>query len=414
MMIGRMKIGNDPETYLPLAVKAEDRFKHCLLIGKTGTGKSQLILNLWRDDTFLKPAKILIDPSGFLARDAYSISRGHYCSLEHPLSINAMIAPYKPFQIADIIIETLNQVVRLTTSNQDLTAKMIQILRDEITRCLELGRTTLEEVRANINAQKGNSETRDGILARLDLLVQDDFKSIICGEGSFELNRLIENGESFILDCSGMGYAKKVFIGTLVTNLVKAYFLYSRPKEYRPLTLYIDEAHNFLSQDFSLVLKEGRKYQIACLLATTDFSSIPKPLIHTILSNAGTLVCLRAGFVEASMMSREFTTIEASDIQNLEKYHAAVKTPDDEAIVRLPRPPFVKQVPVKEVKTEKRTFGLQWFDIDPAYSFDLPVMEDGGVSSVDYGRRTGEGAATKQTSQGGIYEELQLPDQEGN
>lgn len=378
-MIGRMRIGSDPKTYLPVAVKAEDRFKHALLIGKTGSGKSQLILNLWRDDTFLKPAKILIDPSGFLASDGYSISRGHYCSLEHPLSINAMVAPYKPFQIADIIIETLNQVVRLTTSNQDLTAKMIQILRDEIMRCLELGRTTLEEVRANINAQKGSSETRDGILARLDLLLQDDFKSIICGDSSFELNRLIKRGESFILDCSGMGYAKKVFIGTLITNLVKAYFLYSRPKEYKPLALYIDEAHNFLSQDFSLILKEGRKYQIACLLATTDFSSIPGPLIHTILSNAGTLICLRAGYVEASMIAHEFTTIEASGIQNLEKYHAVVKTPDVEAIVKLPRPPFVKKVPIKEIKKEKRTFGLKWFDC-PSYCFQLDYEPDGAVA----------------------------------
>ena len=56
--------------------------------------------------------------------------------------------------------------------------------------------------------------------------------------------------------------------------------------------LTVDEAHNFVSQDFSLVLKEGRKYKIATILATTDFSMMPKTLIHAVLSNAGTLVCL--------------------------------------------------------------------------------------------------------------------------
>jgi len=232
-------------------------------------------------------------------------------------------------------------------------------------------------VKANLEAQRGNAETRDGIIARLSLLLKDpDFKEIICGKSSFEINRLIENQDSFILDASGMGYDKKVFIGALVTNLVKSYFIYSRPKEYKPLILVVDECHNFLSQDFSLVLKEGRKYKISVVMATTDFSSIPSSLIHAILSNVGTLVCLRAGYIEAQMISHEFQTIEAGDIQGLEKYHAAYKTPDGEGIIKLPRPVFVKPMEIKPMKQEKRTFDLKWFDIDPTYSFHLTTISD--------------------------------------
>ena len=384
-MMPRLKIGNDRDTHLPVYTKDEDRFKHAFLCGKTGTGKSQFLLNTWQSDSYTKVAKVLIDPSGFLCKDAYSVMKGkvHYCSLDHPIGLNPMIAPYKPHQIADLIAETVNQMVTLTTPNEKFSVKMLEILNAEVVRCLERGRTTLEDVKANIEAQKGSPETRDGITARLNLLLQDeDFKQIVCGERSFEINRLIENQESFILDCSGMGFAKKVFVGTLVTNLVKSYFLYSRPKEYKPLILTIDECHNFVSQNFSLVLKEGRKYRISAVLATTDFSSMPSPLIHAILSNVGTLVALRCGYIEASMISHEFQALSAGDIQGLEKYHAVYKTPDGEGVVKLPRPPFVKQIEVRPRESKKRAFGIAWFDL-PSYSFQLDYDPDGRVAGDD-------------------------------
>jgi len=78
------------------------------------------------------------------------------------------------------------------------------------------------------------------------------------------------------------------------------------------------------------------------------------------------------------MIAHEFQSIAASDIQGLEKYHAAVKTPDTEAIVKLPRPIFVKPMEVKPTKIERRTFDLQWFDL-PSYSFQFDYDQNGRV-----------------------------------
>jgi len=378
-MIQRMKIGTN--NYLPVSVKPNDRFKGCLIIGATGGGKTELLANIVQNDSYSKVAKIIVDPSGFYARQVHSIMKGKddYCSLEYPRGINLLLSPYKPHQIADLLAETINQMVVLTTPNERFTVKMREILDEEVVRCLERGRTTLEEIKANIEAHRGNAETRDGIIARLNLLLSDPaFREIICGKG-FEIGKLIENQETFILDCSGMGYAKHIFIGTLITNLVKAYFTYSKPKEYKPLVLIIDEAHNFVSQEFTIITKQARKYQIATILSTTDFSMMPKPLVHSILSNAGTLLCLRAGNVEAQLISNEFNTIKAEDIKGLEKYHAVYKTPDGEGIVKLPRPVFVKEIDIKPMKQEKRTFDLKWFDL-PSYCFQLDYEPDGVVA----------------------------------
>ncbi len=323
-MLQRMKIGT--ENCLPVFVKANDMFKGCLIIGATGRGKTVLLGNIVQGQSYTKLAKIIIDPSGFFAKEVYAIMKGnaHYCSLEHPIGVNLLVSPYKPHQIADLLAETINQMVVMTTPNERFTVKMREILDEEVIRCLELGRNTLEDIKANIESHKGNTETRDGIIARLNLLLADpDFKNIICAKG-FEIGKFIENQETFILDCSGMGYAKQVFIGTLITNLVKAYFTYSKPKEYKPLLLVIDEAHNFVSSEFTIITKQSRKYQIATILSTTDFSMMPKPLVHSILSNAGTLICLRAGNIEAQLISNEFNTIKSENIKSLEKYHAVL------------------------------------------------------------------------------------------
>ena len=107
-MIGRMKIGTDDG--MPIFVKDKDRYKGCLVIGATGQGKTELLANIIQGDSYSPVAKIVVDPSGFFARQAYAIMNGkaHYCSLESPIGLNPMLSPYKPYQIADLIEETIN------------------------------------------------------------------------------------------------------------------------------------------------------------------------------------------------------------------------------------------------------------------------------------------------------------------
>lgn len=69
----RLKIGMDWDILMPVYI--EDRYTHILLLGKSGTGKSTSITGWWETDEIYGNAKVLIDPSGFLAKDCYSISK---------------------------------------------------------------------------------------------------------------------------------------------------------------------------------------------------------------------------------------------------------------------------------------------------------------------------------------------------
>ncbi len=179
MELPRLKIGINRNDFMPAYILS--RHTHILLLGKSGTGKSTCISNWWQQDHFYRNAKILIDPSGFLARDAYSISGGKYCSLTTPVSLNPMKAPYTDGQISALIAEAINQVIVVTTPNQELTAKMREILDQAVRYCLKNNRRTLINVKDYIINLSGNNETRDGILARLNFILNDErMVKILC------------------------------------------------------------------------------------------------------------------------------------------------------------------------------------------------------------------------------------------
>ncbi len=382
-MIMRMKIGNNAVDYMPVAVSPKDRFKPTFVAGATGSGKSEWLLSVFYNDGLSKVARIFIDPLGTLAPRLWSTTRGKakYLSMEHPLALNPMVLSYKPSQIVDIIIETLNLTTTSTTANERLTSKMISILSDAIIFCIKHERLNLQHVKDFIARDSADHQTRDGIISRLNLLLKDeDFHKIVCSNNSLDIGKIIENQETLILDCQGMGAMKMTFVGALLVKMIQAHFNYTRIKDRKPVILYMDECHNFLDRSFGMILKEGRNFNFSCILATQDFAFLKQEITHVILSNSGTLILLRAGHIEGNMISSEFRLINGEDAKILPKYYAFVKTPDGEYAVKLPRPIYVKELKLPTMKQEKRTFDLKWFDIDPSYCFQLDYEPDGAVA----------------------------------
>lgn len=366
MELPRLKIGLDCESKMPVYIK--DRHTNGLVMGKSGEGKSVLISNFWQEDHYFGNAKILVDPSGFLARDCYSISGGRYCSQDHPISINPMIAPYTDSQISDIIAESINQVVLMTTPNQSFTVKMRGILDQAVKWCLKNNRRNLLHVLDYVINQQGDKETRDGIISRLTFLLNDQrMEKLLCGNDSIEWGELIAKKQTFILSCFGMSKEKMVFAGSLVAHGINSYFRYSQPAEYLPVSLYLDEAHLFVSPSLFDILKEGRKYKLSCILATQDFAVIEERMARVML-NVGNIVSFRLGHREAGLIARELD-IPAQDIQFIEKYHVVYMTAQGKGMAKAPHPPLIREVaPPMVVEPQRISKKLSWFDLEPLES----------------------------------------------
>lgn len=369
----RLKIGYDMEMKMPAYI--QDRYIHCLLMGKSGTGKSTIISNWWETDHRYKNAKVLVDPSGLLSKDCHSISGGKYCSQDHPISLNPMKAPYTDSQISDIIAEAINQVVAITTPNQSFTVKMRGILDQAVKYCLKNNRRSLMNVLDYIINQQGDKETRDGIISRLTFLLNDKrMEKLLCGNDSVEWGELIAKRQTFILDCFGMSKEKCVFSGSLIAQGINSYFRYSRPAEYLPLSLYIDECHNFINPSLSDILKEGRKYKLSCVLATQDFAVIDERMARIML-NVGNIVSYRLGHREASFVAKELD-VPSQDIQFLEKYHVVYLTPKGRGTAKAPRPPFfLPKVPPVTVEPQRKPKKPSWFTLEPLESYQQPESQ---------------------------------------
>jgi len=362
----RLKIGTDIVSKVPVYI--EDRYTHILLMGKSGTGKSTSIINWWETDHLWKNSKVLVDPSGFLARDAYSIiSGGMYCSIDNPISINLMLAPYTPDQISEIYADAINKTIKAGTEDtiKMFTPKMRVILDEEIKYCLNHNRKSLLHVLDRIKTRSGDNETRDGIISRMSFVLNDKrMENLLCGSNSIEWGELIQKKQTFILDCFGMGSEKMLFTGNIITNAIKSFFRYARPNEYRPLSLYIDECHNFVNPGFFDILKEGRKYKLSCVLATQDFATIDERLARVML-NVGTIVSYRLGHREARLVANEID-ITPQQLQFIEKYHVAYATAKAKGIAKAPRPVWItrKEPPTMEEPLRK-PIKVSWFDLEP-------------------------------------------------
>jgi hypothetical protein len=348
-----------------MPVYIQDRHTHILLLGKSGTGKSTSITGWWETDHYYRNSKILIDPSGFLAKDCYSISGGLYCSLSHPIPVNPMKAiGFTESQISGLLAECINQMILITTPNTSFTAKMRNILDDAVKYCLKNNRKSLINVRDYIANLRGDGETRDGILARLNFILNDErMNKILCGGNSIDWSELIKKRETFILDCFGMSKEQMIFTGNIVSQGIKNYFRYSRPKEYWPVSLFFDEAHNFVNSNMFDILKEGRKFKISCCLATQDFALIDQALTRVML-NVGNIVSYKLGYREASLISKELG-MAPEDLQTLEKYHVAYLTPKGSGIAKAPHPPFFKErKPPETVEPQRKSIKPSWFPLE--------------------------------------------------
>lgn len=338
----------------------KNRYIHLIVIGKTGTGKSVMLQNIFDQDCWYPYSKIVIEPSGFLAKDCYSIIRGktQYCSLTNPISLNPMTANYPPEVIAETVAEAINQLIIVTTSNQTLTVKMRSILTEEVVWCLGNGRRALSFVLDRIINRRGDIEARDGLIHRLKFILSDERANrIICGERPFDFQTLIDKGESLILDCEKMGREKMIFCGTIIAQGLKNYMRFGNPE--KPVVFYADECHNFLNQSFFDILKEGRKYKLSCVLATQDFAVIDKNFARVML-NVGNIVCFRSGNIESRLIAGELN-FKPDQIQFLDKYHFVYLTEKDTGTAKALRPPFFKTYKPKLAERKPKSTG--WFPL---------------------------------------------------
>ncbi len=397
------QLSTEPTAYLPAPsqtqLSEEDRKRHLYLLGKTGMGKSTMLLKLFQEDAASRSV-LLLDPHGDLVEDALALIPTHRekdtlfldpSDANFPLALNPLEC--KPGDNAHLKTSALVEMFEVLAQGS-WGPRLEYILRNALlllvlspnTTLLDLPRVLTSEVFCRQLLSRVSefelhrffeeeflaldSKTRQehsapilnkvGPLLTLPLLrnIFGQPKSKISFEEIFKENRIVlvtlskgKLGE----DCSRM--LGMVFIALLQSMLLRRAEL--PVAERRTLCLTIDEFQNFSTKTLLTMLAESRKYGLALTLANQYLTQLPPEIQDAVLGNAGSLLCFRSSFADAQILAASLGLIE-EDLTQLAPFQAYAKLLQDQRPLPLFRLDVAKPSAVSQVNTEQiKTRSLQ-------------------------------------------------------
>lgn len=375
-------------------IGADDRRRHIYIIGKTGTGKSELLKEMIKQDIKSGAGVCVIDPHGDLVDDVIkyipperaedviyfdpsdterpmglNLLEAHTEEQKHFITtaiINLMYKLYDP-QRTGIIGPRFEHAVRnaMLTVMYELGATFIEVMRilqdakyvQEILPKVQdpiIRRYWTDQIAQTSDFHK--SEVLDYIVSKFGRFVTNKTMRNIIGQSksAFDFRKVMDEGKILLINLSKgkLGEENSSFLGLVLIPkiLVAAMSRQEIPEDKRrDFYLYVDEFQNFATPDFATILSEARKYRLNLTVANQFIGQMEEEVKNAVFGNVGTPISFRVGVTDASYLQREFQPVfSESDLINVERFHAYVKTVVDGE----PVPPFSVDM-TKDIKAVK-------------------------------------------------------------
>ncbi|MDA8162596.1 MAG: type IV secretion system DNA-binding domain-containing protein [Desulfobacteraceae bacterium] len=348
-------------------IRQRDRRSHMYMIGKTGTGKSTLILNMLVSDIRGGRGAALIDPHGDLAEEILNyvpenriddVIYFNPADLEYPVAFNPLekVHPDYHHLVASGLISVFKKIWP-----EFWGPRLEHILRNSILTLLEYPDSSLLDlprlltdkdfrthVLRHVNHQQVRefwfnefekysawlrSEAISPILNKVGQFLTSPMLRNIVGqkENTFDLRKVMNEGKILIVNLSKgkVGEDNSALLGAmLVTKIMLAALSRADiPENERiPFYLYVDEFHNFLTLSFANILTESRKYNLNLILAHQYIEQLDEKIMAAVFGNVGTIISFRVGAEDAKYLAREFHPVfDEADLANLPNYHIYLK-----------------------------------------------------------------------------------------
>lgn len=376
-----------------------DRRRHMYIIGKTGTGKTELMRDLILQDIRAGKGVCLIDPHD-LAEDllqyipperAEDVIYFDPSDTERPFGFNLLEAEteQQKHMVTSAIINLMYKLYDPYKTGiigprfeHAIRNAMLTVMSEpgntfvEIVRCL-IDPTFVEELLPKVKdpmvrrywtdqiAQTSDfhkSEVLDYIVSKFGRFVTNMMMRNIIGQSksSFDFRKVMDEGKILIINLAKgrIGEENSNFLGLLIVPqiLAAAMSRVNIPEEQRrDFYLYVDEFQNFATPDFAQILSEARKYHLNLIVANQFIGQMDEEIKNAVFGNIGTLMTFRVGVNDAGYLQREFQPVFAEDdLLNIERFHLYIKT----IVNNEPVPAFSMDV-TKDMEAMKKTSNPQ-------------------------------------------------------
>lgn len=344
-------------------INQEDRLSHTYIIGKTGTGKTNLLKTQIFQDINANRGCCIFDIHGDLIQEVHSaIPKNRledviYLEITNPkqtFKFNPFVqVPYeKRPLVASGILEVLEKLwksawglklehilryVLLTLLDQDYAdiSDIIRIIENEEYRKSCIEKVQNEDIKRFWNKEFKNYSKGDflPIYNKIGafLVYPSISRLMIDNTEEISFRKIIDSRKILLINISkgALGENVSTILGSLILNSV-SFAAFSRidiPEGRRvPFFVYIDEFQNYTTLSLVNMLSELRKFKLGMIMAHQYLSQLSEEIREAVLGNVGTVITFRLGVSDAAYFAKEFYPVfDIQDIVNLPNYQVYLK-----------------------------------------------------------------------------------------
>lgn len=344
-----------------VSVTPEDLRTHALVLGATGSGKTNLLHHLVAQDVLLGHSFVVLDLRGDLVEAVLRLCAGRVPpswvkvidlrEKVRPFGFNPLKGAGEPYFHALNVLaviqaesdgwgtqfpETMRYgLVALSEAGEDLTG-LERLFYEPAFRRRVLAQAVSEDAVAFWRRYDGLSAEKQGSLAspvmnKVSLLLATrSLRRVLGHPDPIDLGAHLDEPRSVLLVSLAVDELQAAgrMVGSMVLGSICREVLgrVQTPEAQRnPVRLYVDEFQNFGGESFEAVLSEGRRFGLSLCLAHQTLGQLSPKMRGLILGNVGTKFIFGCGRDDASAMSKDLTgSLDAIDFTVLPTGHAAL------------------------------------------------------------------------------------------
>lgn len=331
--------------------------RHVHVIGASGSGKSNLLLQVLTEDIRSGGGIALLDPHGDLVDDLLAripaeriedVILFDPADSEFPVGFN-VLAAHSDLERTLLASDLVAIFRRLSTSWGD---QMHAVLANAIQAFLESDRGgTIADLRKFLVDREFRDEflatIRDEeivyywrkefpllhgrpqgpILTRLDSFLRPKLvrQMVVQRENQIDFRAVMDEGKIFLakLAQGAIGEENAALLGSFLIARFHQTAMSrqdTRAAERRPFLIAADECQHFVTPSMASILSGTRKYSVGLLLAHQDLAQLQRKdgeVYSSIMANAGTRIVFRVGDADARALGEGFAHFSAEDLRTL-------------------------------------------------------------------------------------------------
>lgn len=351
-------------------ISREDRMRHFYVVGQTGTGKTNIMLNMIIQDIKNGDGCCYIDPHGTDIQTILShipkerIDDVIYFDPAYtarPMGLNMLeYDPKYPEQKTFVVNEMMGIFNKLFDMKIGGGAMFEQYFRNSAFLVMEdpeSGSTLLEITRVLadkefrdmklarcknpiikqfwISAEKTSGDQSLAnfvpyISSKFDNFISNDImRPVVLQQNSvFNFRKIMDEKKILLVNLSKgrLGDINANLIGLVLVGKIQMAALSRVDLFGKPINdfyLYIDEFQNVTTDSIASILSEARKYRLSLNIAHQYITQLEENIKNAVFGNIGSMAVFRVGSEDATFLEPKFKpTFSASDITKLDNYNA--------------------------------------------------------------------------------------------